>query len=60
MNFEKAEKIITAACGLEWQEWERIAEMVERKFARAKAQAKYSQQDAEHAVIALKAEAPRG
>ena len=60
MDFERADKIIAAACGLEWQEWERIAAMVERKFERARAKAKYTEQDAEHAMRTLRAETPRG
>lgn len=58
MDMKKAEAIIYAACGLEWHEWEKIAEMVERKFERAKKAAKYSTQDAEHAIRTLAAEQP--
>lgn len=60
MDMKKAEAIILSASGLEWQEWEKIAEMVERKFERAKAKAKFTIEEATHAVQTLSAELPRG
>lgn len=60
MDAKKAETIITAAAGMEYRDWERVRDMIERKFETAKKAATISEQDAEHAIQMLMAELPRG
>lgn len=59
MDAKKAETIITAAAGMEYRDWEKVRDMIERKFHEKQAQVEITQQEAWHGLQMLMAEMPR-